>query len=127
MSKGLLVGVGCGAIILALPGCGLQEIRNRTAFGPEYQHKGTSSTNEVRWAIEQGIQLKWQKDVTTGVTYRRRDIDDGNGDNENRVMFDVSFPLWKAKDKKEETLARRVEQLERRLAALEASMNEEVQ
>ena len=125
MWKELLV--GGGVIILALPGCGLKEIRNKTGFGPEYRHSGTTRTDQVRWAIEQGIHLKWDRDITTGVTYRRRDVDDGGGGNDNRIMFDVSFPLWKAEDKKEERLARRVEQLERRLAALEAGIDKGVQ
>ncbi len=42
----------------------------------------------------------------------------GNGDNDNGVWFEFSFPLWKAA-KASNGLAQQVESLERRLANLE--------
>ena len=46
-------------------------------------------------------------------------MDDGSGDNDNGVWFEVSFPLWKAKPKVDNNAAR-IRELERRLAAIEA-------
>jgi hypothetical protein len=105
----------------ALPGCKLVEIRSKSKAGPEYIHRGSDSTNNTRWTVEQGLDFKWQNGVTTGVTYRRRDVDDGNGDNENRVLLEFAFPLWKA-ESAEAKLARRVERLERRLAELQPAV-----
>lgn len=99
-------------------GCALKEVRSKTKFGPEFRHKGSNRTNEVRWYAQQGFDFKWEKGITTGVTYRRRDVDGGSGDNDNGVWIDFSFPIWKA-PKKADALARRVVELERRLAQLE--------
>jgi hypothetical protein len=96
----------------------LKEVRSKTKFGPEFRHKGSNRTNEVRWYAQQGFDFKWEKGITTGVTYRRRDVDGGSGDNDNGVWIDFSFPIWKA-PKKADALARRVVELERRLAQLE--------
>ena len=104
-----------GVVLLLASGCALQEVRSKTKFGPEFRHSGSTNTNNERWTVEQGFDFKWDQGVTTGITYRRRDINDGNGDNENRVMFEFSFPLWKA-ESKESTLAGRVERLEQQLA-----------
>ncbi len=110
--------MACGVQLL-VSGCALREIRSKTKAGPEFRHSGLTNTNSDRWTVEQGLEFKWDNGVNTGLTYRRRDVDDGNGDNENRVMFEVSFPLWKAKSKQTQ-LAWRVERLEQRLAKLEA-------
>lgn len=99
-------------------GCALKEVRSKTKFGPEFRHKGSNRTNEVRWYAQQGFDFKWEKGITTGVTYRRRDVDGGSGDNDNGVWIDFSFPIWKA-PKKADALALRVVELERRLARLE--------
>lgn len=107
-------------LLVLASGCALEEVRSKTAFGPEYRHSGLRNTNDERWTVQQGIELKWDKGITTGIQYRRRDINDGYGDNENRVMLEFSIPLWKAESKPSE-LARRVRQLQRRLAALESS------
>jgi hypothetical protein len=108
-----------GVLPMLASGCALQEVRSKTAFGPEYRHSGQKNTNEERWTVQQGIELKWDKGITTGIQYRRRDVNDGTGDNENRVMLEFSFPLWKA-EPKPSGLARRVRELERRLAAIES-------
>lgn len=105
----------CGVVLLLVSGCALQEVRSKTKFGPEFRHSGSNNTNNERWTVEQGFDFKWDRGITTGIAYRRRDINDGNGDNENRVMFEFSFPLWKA-ESKDRQLARRVERLEQQLA-----------
>ncbi|MGB2988106.1 MAG: hypothetical protein WBE26_19740 [Phycisphaerae bacterium] len=111
----------CSLSLMLLSGCALQEIRSKTSFGPEYQHFGSTNTNSVRWTAVQGLDFKWDKGITTGVTYQRRDVDDGNGNNENRVLLEFSFPLWKAESKQTQ-LARRVRRLEDRLVVLEAAV-----
>lgn len=86
--------------------------------GVEYRHFGESATNADRYTVQQGLELHWDDGVTTGVTYRRRDVDDGAGDNDNGMWFEVSFPIWKAKDDKEAEMMRRLDRLEREVAAL---------
>ena len=111
-----------GALILILlSGCELKlkQIRSETKFGPSFRHKGADRTDSTRWTVQQGIEFRWNKGVKTGITYRRRDTDDGNGNNDNAVFIDFSFPIWKAK-KKPDPLKKRLKKLERRVAELEA-------
>ncbi len=119
MSKECL---GCGCLVLAvmLPGCSwrLQEIRGGTKFGPEIRNLGNRTT-ETRWtSIDQSYDFKWDNGWTTGLSYRRRDIDNGGGGDDNRFLVEFSYPLWKAP--KSDSQARRIRILEQRLALLEA-------
>ncbi len=111
-------------LIVLLPGCALNEIRSKNKFGPEYRHRGIAGTDETRWTSQTGIELKWDRGISTGVTYRRRDVDDGSGSNDNGVWLDFSFPVWTA-EKKVAPLERRVQALERRLAVLEPPSGKE--
>lgn len=104
--------------ILIVPGCALKEVRSKVAFGPEFRHSGERNTSEVRYYASQGIELKWDRGITTELNYRRREIDEGSGDNENLLLVQVGFPLWEAQQP-ENPLAKRVRELERRLAELE--------
>ena len=76
------------------------ELRGKTSFGPEFRNRG-NNTSEVRYDARQALEMKWDNGWTTAVAYRRRDVDDGSGDNENRVLFEVGYPLWKAHKKEE--------------------------
>ncbi len=119
MSKGDL-GLCCLVLAVMLPGCSwqLQEIRSKTKFGPEIRNIG-NGTNDIRWtSIDQGYEFKWDNGWTTGLSYRRRDVDKGGGGNLNRILVEFSFPLWKAP--KSDPQARRIRILEQRLALLEA-------
>ncbi len=102
-------------------GCSLTEIRGKTKFGVENRYAGSSRTTSQRWLVQQGFNLTWRDEenqkFTTGVSYRRRDTDDGGGDHDDGVWFDFSFPIWK---KSQDPVARRIDILERRLAHLEA-------
>lgn len=111
--------VACGLMVLMSSGCGIKEIRSKSKFGPEFRHSGTRRTSRDRWTAQQGIEFKWDKGVSTTLTYRRRDVNNGAGDYDNGVWFEVSFPLWKAKPKEDKN-ASRIRELERRLAAIEA-------
>lgn len=111
--------VACGLMVSMFSGCGIKEVRSKSKFGPEFRHSGTKRTSRTRWSAQQGIEFKWEKGVTTAMTYRRRDDDNGGGNNDNGVWFEVSFPLWKAKPKADKNAAR-IRELERRLAAIEA-------
>lgn len=110
-------------LLAAMSGCALQEIRGKSSFGPEFRHQGKTNTSEIRYDARQGIELRWDKGWTTGMTYRRRDIDNGSGDNENLFLFEVGYPIWKAPAKTDKTverigdLQRQVEELRSRLAA----------
>jgi len=119
MNKRLII--PCVAAACLVSGCSLQEVRSKSKFGPEFRHSGTKNTDKARWSAQQGVELKWEKGITTGLTYRRRDDNDGGGNNDNGVWFDFSFPLWKAK-KKPDTQTKRIEMLEKRLAALQAEI-----
>ena len=121
----------CGCLAILLSGCALQEIRGKSKFGPEFRTKGagSSKSHKTRWTARQGVEFKWDKGVSTAITYRRRDDDNGSGDHDNGVWFEVSFPIWKAKKKPTDqaALIRRVEQLERHLAELESKPDRLVQ
>lgn len=106
------------SVVSLLSGCALQEVRSKSRVGTEFRHSGLRGTDRERWTVQQGIEFKWDRGINTGVTYRRRDVNDGGGDNDNGVFVDFSFPLWKA-PKKPDVLAQQVETLERRLAELE--------
>lgn len=112
-----------GIVLAFLPACTLVEVRSKSKVGPEYRHRGFDRTDSIRWYAQQGFEFVWNDDhdnkITTGITYRRRDTDNGNSDNDNGVWFDFSFPLWKA-EKNADPTARRMALLERRIAALEA-------
>ena len=107
----------CAAAII-FSGCALQEVRSKSKIGPDFRHSGTRGTDEERWTVRQGIELKWDQGITTGLTYRRRDVNHGSGNHDNGVWFEFSVPLWKAA-KESNALARQVKSLERRLATLE--------
>ena len=107
----------CAAVI-AISGCALQEVRSKSKIGPEFRHSGRRGTDRERWTVQQGVELKWDQGITTGLTYRRRDGNHGLGDKDNGVWFEFSFPLWKAA-KESDALAQQVDSLERRLATLE--------
>lgn len=99
----------------ALGGCKstVTEVRGKTSFGPEFRNRG-NNTHETRYDVRQNIDLKWDNGWSTGVTYRRRDVDEGSGDSENLVLFDVGYPIWKAPKKPDKTAAR-IEELEQQV------------
>lgn len=121
------------ALLALIGGCqssSVTEVRGKTAAGPEFRNRG-NNTSEVRYTVQQGIEAKWDNGWTTGVAYRRRDVDEGSGDNENRVLFEVGYPIWKAPKKPDKT-ALQIEELEQevqvmlaRLAELRRPMPEE--
>ena len=113
----------CSISLALSTGCALREVRGKTKFGPSFRHKGSSRTDSVRWTVQQGFDFKWDNGITTGVDFRRRDVDDGNGDSTTGVFFDVSFPVWKAEEKPD-PLRRRLKKLKKRLARVEAKLEE---
>ena len=108
----------CGCFLMLASGCALQEVRSKTKLGPEYRHNGSTRTDAVRWTAQQGIEFKWDKGWNTGITYRRRDTNNGGGGNDNGVWIDFSFPIWKAGTTSRASNGR-IEALERRIAMLE--------
>ena len=111
-------------VALLLPGCALKEVRSKTKLGPEFRHNGLTRREAVRWTAQQGVELKWEGGVNTGVTYRRRDTDDGGGNHDDGVWLDFSFPIWKA-PKKPDSTEEQLKTLARRLAVLEAQLQRE--
>ncbi len=117
-------------IAIAATGCTLQEIRSRSKSGPEFRHEGSGRTNSVRWYAQQGFDFIWTDQegnkITSGITYRRRDVYEGNGDNDNGIWLDFSFPIWRAPSKPKETNVR-ISSLEARIAMLESNLGEQTQ
>lgn len=115
--------VACFVIVLLqwCAGCSLTEVRGKSKFGVENRYEGSSRSHEQRWLAQQGFDFTWRdkddRKFTTGVTYRRRDVDEGGGDHDDGVWIDFSFPIWKAP---RDPVARKIDLLERRLARLEA-------
>lgn len=99
-------------------GCTLQEVRGKTKGGTEWRHSGSRNDNDERYSFEHGFEFKWDNGWSTGISGRRRDINDGTGDNDTGVWLDVSYPIWKA-PKKASAEQRRIAELEKRLAMLE--------
>jgi hypothetical protein len=117
-----------GAVLVLASGCSLTEVRNKWKGGPEYRHDGSNRTNSVRWTAETGVELEWENAMgyhyTSGVTYRRRDVDEGDGDNDNGVWVDFSFPLWRKPKKPERDiveLRKEVARLKEQVAQLAAA------
>ena len=118
---GVLVAFAGGCAMPTMPV--LQEVRHKNRVGVEEQHKGSSDTNAERYTVAQGVEFKWDKGLVTGVEVRRRDQNEGDGDNDTGLWFDVSYPLWQAAggekhaDNETRELRLRIEELEGRMAA----------
>lgn len=113
----LLILVG---FIMTCHGCALKRVKSSTKFGPSFRHKGSNRTDSIRWTEQQSYSFKWEEGVTTGIQYRRRDADNGNGNNDNGVFLDFSYPIWKKKSRnKSQNTFDRMKKLELRLANLE--------
>lgn len=113
--------MACGASLMA--GCKAcpTELRGKTSFGPEFRNRG-NNTHEIRYDARQALELKWDNGWTTGLNYRRRDVDEGSGDSENRVMLEVGYPLWKRK--KADKTAERIQNLEHQVEEMQARIAE---
>jgi hypothetical protein len=111
-------------VLMPVVGCkaSLKEITGKTSFGPEFRNFG-NNTHDVRYTAIQGIDLKWSNNWTTGVSYQRRDVDEGSGDNENLVLFEVGYPIWNAPKKPEKTAEQtQIEDLENELRQLDSEL-----
>lgn len=106
------------AFTMTCHGCALKQVKSSTKFGPSFRHSGSNRTSSIRWTEQQSYSFKWEEGVTTGIMYRRRDADNGNGNNDNGVFFNFSYPIWK-KNKKSQNAFDRINKLELRLVNLE--------
>ncbi len=111
--------------VLALAGCKANptELRGKTSFGPEFQNRG-NNTSQIRYDARQAFEMKWDNGWTTGLSFRRRDIDDGSGDNENRVMAEIGYPLWKAPKKEDKATDRRIQELQEQVEEMRVRVAE---
>lgn len=108
--------LACSTVaVLGLSGCTLQEVATKNRVGVEWVHDGGQATDSYRYWVQPGFECKWSNGVATGISYRRRDVDDGSGGNDQGVFFDFAIPLWKASTKRD-VLAQRVAALEAKLA-----------
>ena len=111
------------ATVACTSGCksaGVTEVRGKTSFGPEFRNRG-NNTSEIRYDLRQAAELRWDNGWTTGMTYRRRDIDGGSGDNENLFLFEVGYPIWKAPKKPDKT-AMQIEELQKQIGELQSRL-----
>lgn len=103
-------------VLILVCGCGhLHEVRSKNKYGPEYRTNATGR-NTIRWTAQTGVEFKWDQGITTGVTYRRRDVDNGSGGIDNGVWFEFSFPVWR---RQKPDLKKHIQLLEQRIAQLE--------
>lgn len=108
-----------GLLVSGCKSASVSEVRGKTSFGPEFRHQGQKNTDEIRYDARQAVELRWDNGWTTGMTYRRRDIDGGSGDNENLFLFEVGYPIWKAPKKPDKT-AMQIEELQKQIGELQS-------
>ncbi len=117
-----LIHIRVSVLLLAItclnPGCTLRELRSKTKTGIEFRHSGSRRTDRQRFTVQQGLEFRWDNGVSTAVSYRRRDDDDGPGDRDDGVFFDIGIPIWKAASSVSRA-NERIQTLEGRIAALE--------
>jgi len=112
------------ATVACTSGCksgGVTEIRGKNQFGPELQHDGVKGSDQIRYYAGQQIEAKWENGWTTALTYRYRAIDEGNGNQEQLVLFEVGYPIWKAPKKPDKT-AMQIEELQKRVGELQSQL-----
>jgi len=112
------------ATVACTSGCksgGVTEIRGKNQVGPEFQHDGVKRSDQIRYYAGQQIEAKWENGWTTAVTYRYRAIDEGNGNQEQLVLFEVGYPIWKAPKKPDKT-AMQIEELQKKIGELQSRL-----
>ena len=113
----------CGLVLATFcSGCALEEVRGKNKLGVEWRHIASRTQSDERYTVEPGFEFKWEKGVTTGVSYRNRSTNEGRGDDDNGLFVDFSFPIWKRP--KVDKTTDRIEALEQRLTELEAERSE---
>ena len=100
-------------------GCRLTEIGSKHKLGVEYRRSGANDHEAQRYTVQQGLVFKWDDGSDTTITYRRRDVSDGAGD--DGVWIEYSYPIWKAADRRKDHLSQRVQALESKLTNLIAT------
>ena len=100
----------------------LSEINGKTAFGPQFHNYG-DNTHAIKYYTIQTLEFKLANKWTLGVGYQRTDIDEGSGDNENLLLFEVGYPIWNAPKKAEKSAEElEIEGLERQLRMLDSEL-----
>jgi hypothetical protein len=98
------------------------EINGKTSIGPQFQNHG-NNTQDVKYFTIQNLEMKLSNKWTMGVMYQRTDTDEGSGDNENLLLFEVGYPLWNAPKKAVSTAELlQIEGLERELRKLDLEL-----
>ncbi len=100
-------------------GCALEELRSKNNFGVEWRHIASRTQDDERYTIQPGLEFKWDKGVTTGIAFRSRPTNEGQGTDDNGIFTEISFPLWK-RPKPEVKTAEHIRELEDRIRELEA-------
>jgi len=122
-----LFSAGCASAGEFLPGLGtpardwnVQHIESKGRVGPDIRETD-SGTNNNRWTAQTGFEATTYNGHKFGLEYRRRDTDNGIGNNDGHddsVWLTWSVPVWKdtSRPNKEKQLEQRIAALERRLA-----------
>lgn len=111
---------------LAPTGCksaSLAEITGKSSFGPDFRNLG-DNTHDIKYTAIQSLEFKLANKWTLGVTYQRKDMDEGAGDNENLVLFEVGYPLWNAPKPEKTAEDVQIETLEKQLRGLNSELAE---
>jgi hypothetical protein len=112
--------LGGVVLVFLTSGCALEELRSKNAFGAEWRTINAAGQDDERYTVQPGLEFKWEKGWNTGVSFRTRHTNEGQGTNDNGVFMDFSFPLWK-RPKPEAKTADHVRELEYRIQELEAA------
>lgn len=126
-----LFSAGCAGAGEFLPGLKspardwtVQNIHSTGRVGPDIRETD-SGTNNNRWTAQTGFEATTYNGHKFGLEYRRRDTDNGIGNNDGHddsVWLTWSVPVWKdtsrpnKEKQKEKQLEQRIAALEKRLA-----------
>ncbi len=71
----------------------VKKVTSKWKTGPEFRET-SSGTHSERWTIKTGIETELMNGHKFAITYRRRDINNGGGGNDNGVWLECSFSIW---------------------------------
>lgn len=97
------------------------EISGKSAGGAQFQNHG-NNTHDVKYYAIQSLEFKLSNKWTIGVGYQRTDIDEGTGDNENLILFEVGYPMNAPKKPEKTAEEQQIEGLERELRLLDTEL-----
>ncbi len=97
----------------------VKSVESKWRVGPDIRETD-SGTNNNRWTNQSGLEATTYNGHKLGLEYRRRDTDNGTGNNDGHddsVWLTWSIPVWvdTSRPSKEAELEKRIAELEKRL------------